>query len=343
MKIAIVCAVPEDVAAIRRALAFGGQHAVAWQAASVDEACMLCAHQLPDLVLLDLFVPDGGGAVGTRRIMAAAPCPILLLASDIGTYASQVFEAMGQGALDAVDMPHPGLGASRVNAAGFLHKLDGIALRIAEPRAAAPAALRVPAPAPVRAAGGLVAIGASAGGPAALRTLLSGLPADFPAALVIVQHLDQRFAPGMAAWLSEFSALPVRMAREDDMPQAGLVLLAATNDHLVLKSPARLGYTSEPADYVYRPSVDVFFRSIISWWKGRAAGVLLSGMGRDGALGLKQLRSQGHYTIAQDLASSAVYGMPKAAVDMDGADETLAVGVIAARLVELVGSDKWRA
>ncbi len=338
MKIGIVSAVPADVAALLRALALTAQHAVAWQADSVDQACQLCKRELPDLVLMDLFVPDGGAAEGTRRIMASTPCAILLLASDVGTYASQVFEAMGQGALDAVDMPHPDTSSPRVNAAAFLYKLDAVARRLAAPRAAPPA----PASA-ARAASGLVAIGASAGGPAALRALLGGLPADFPAALVIVQHLDQRFAPGLVAWLSDYSVLPLRMAREGDLPEAGVVLLAGTNDHLVLKSPARLGYTSEPADCVYRPSVDVFFRSIMSWWKRPAAGVLLSGMGRDGALGLKGLRDQGHHTIAQDQASSAVYGMPKAAVEMGGASETLAVGAIAARLVELAGKDKWRA
>jgi two-component system response regulator WspF len=335
MNIGIVSAIPEDVAAIRRALAYSAQHVVMWQAASVNDACELCARELPELVLMDLFAPECGGAEGTRRIMAATPCAILLLASDIGTYASQVFEAMGQGALDAVDTPHAGPAAPRVNAAAFLHKLDDVSRRMAVPRAAAPAL--------AKAATGLVAIGASAGGPAALRTLLGGMPANFPAALVIIQHLDQRFAPGLVAWLSEFSTLPMRLAREDDVPEAGLVLLAGTNDHLVLKSRTRLGYTSDPVHCVYRPSVDVFFQSIMGLWQGPAAGVLLSGMGRDGALGLKGLRDQGHHTIAQDLASSAVYGMPKAAVEIGGADETLAVGAIAARLVELVRNDRWRA
>jgi two-component system response regulator WspF len=331
MNIGIVSAVAEDVAAIRRALELTAQHAVAWHAASVDDACRMCARELPDVVLLDLHAPDCGGAEATRRIMAQTPCAILLLATNVGAYASQVFEAMGQGALDAVDLPHPGAAAARVNAAAFLHKLDAIAMRVADP--APPRARAI-------AANALVAIGASAGGPAALRVLLGGVPAGFPAAVVIVQHLDQRFAPGLAAWLSDFSALPVRLAREGDLPEAGLVLLAGTNDHLVLKSATRLGYASAPADCIYKPSVDVFFRSIMDSWKGFAAAVLLSGMGRDGALGMKGLRDQGRHTIAQDLASSAVYGMPKAAVDLDGAGETLAVGAIAARLVELVGDNK---
>jgi two-component system, chemotaxis family, response regulator WspF len=181
----------------------------------------------------------------------------------------------------------------------------------------------------------LVAIGASAGGPRALANLLAGIPKDFPAAIVIVQHLDEQFAAGMAAWLSHESLLPVRVAEEGDRIVAGTVLLAATNDHLSLKASNRLGYSAEPIDCVYRPSIDVFFGSICAWWTGRAVGVLLTGMGDDGAKGLKSLRSKGHYTIAQDQATSAVYGMPKAAKALGAAIDILPVERIAARLVDI--------
>src|SRR5204862_528078 len=107
----------------------------------------------------------------------------------------------------------------------------------------------------------LVTIGASAGGPAALSVVLAGLPQNFPAAIVIVQHVDERFAPGMAEWLDQHSALPVRLAKEGDALIPGTVLLAGTGDHLTLKAPNRLGYTPEPRDFAYRPSVDVLFQS----------------------------------------------------------------------------------
>jgi chemotaxis response regulator CheB len=182
----------------------------------------------------------------------------------------------------------------------------------------------------------LVAIGASAGGPAALATLLGGLPKDFPAAIVVIQHVDAHMAQGMADWLTLHSALPVRTAAEGDRPVAGSVLIAATSDHLIFKSPERLGYSPDPREYVYRPSVDAFFQSVGRHWKGEAVAILLTGMGRDGALGLKALRDQGRYTIAQDEQSSAVYGMPKAAAKIDAAVEILPVARIAAKLVTLM-------
>jgi len=184
----------------------------------------------------------------------------------------------------------------------------------------------------------LVAIGSSAGGPPALAILLRGLPRTFPAAIVIVQHIDGRMAAGMAEWLGLQCALPVRVAVEGDQPTGGQVLIAATSDHIVLKSADRLGYTSEPRELVYRPSVDVFFQSVRKRWRASAVGVLLSGMGRDGAVGLKALREHGCHTIAQDEASSAVYGMPKAAAAISAAVDVLPMDRIAERLVAVCGS-----
>jgi chemotaxis response regulator CheB len=184
----------------------------------------------------------------------------------------------------------------------------------------------------------LVAIGSSAGGPPALAVLLRGLPRTFPAAIVIVQHIDGRMAAGMAEWLGHHCALPVRVAAEGDRPTGGQVLIAATSDHLVLKSYDRLGYTSEPRELVYRPSVDVFFQSVRRRWKASVVGVLLSGMGRDGAVGLKELREHGCHTIAQDEATSAVYGMPKAAAAISAAVEVLPMDHIAARLIVVCAS-----
>jgi chemotaxis response regulator CheB len=183
----------------------------------------------------------------------------------------------------------------------------------------------------------LVAIGSSAGGPPALATLLRGLPRTFPAGIVIVQHIDARMAISMAEWLALQCSLPVRVAVEGDRPMAGEVLIAGTSDHLVLKSPHRLGYTDEPRDSVYRPSVDIFFHSVLRFWRPSAVGVLLSGMGRDGATGLKALRDRGCHTIAQDEASSAVYGMPKAAAAISAAVDVLPMDRIADRLIAVCG------
>jgi two-component system response regulator WspF len=184
--------------------------------------------------------------------------------------------------------------------------------------------------------GKLLVIGASAGGPAALVKILSALPADLPAAVVIIQHIDEEFAIGMAEWLGHQSALPVRVALEGDRPEPGTVLLAATQEHLALNSDGALGYTPNPTDYPYRPSVDVFFQSVCKYWRGGGVGVLLTGMGRDGAIGLKALRSNGWHTIAQDRTSSAVYGMPKAAAALNAAVEILAIEKIAPALASIL-------
>jgi two-component system response regulator WspF len=154
----------------------------------------------------------------------------------------------------------------------LLSKIETIARLIAEGQA--PAA---------HGRGALVAMGASAGGPGALAAVLGGLPRDFPAAVVIVQHVDARFAPGLVDWLGHHSAMPVRLAAEGERVVSGQVLVAGTDDHLVFKGADRLGYTPHPQDHAYRPSVDVMFASARRHWAGALAGVLLTGMGSDGA------------------------------------------------------------
>jgi chemotaxis response regulator CheB len=177
-----------------------------------------------------------------------------------------------------------------------------------------------------------VAVGASAGGPSALAVLLKGFRPDFPGALAIVQHVDDRFIGGLADWLAAQSPLPLRVAQEGEALSAGSVLLADGRGHLILRPDGRFGYATEPADHPYRPSIDVFFHSVSAQCRGRAAGVLLTGMGSDGAAGLKALRNKGELTIAQDRATSAVYGMPKAAAAAEAACEILPLDRIAARL-----------
>jgi len=185
---------------------------------------------------------------------------------------------MGHGAIDAVDTPVLGRGDLLEDAGAFLHKIDRIA-KLVGTRRFIPSAEPFSETWIIARRERLVAIGASAGGPAALAAILSALPKDFPAAVVVVQHVDQRFAQGMAEWLSRDSALPVRVAKEGDRPTAGSVLLAATNDHLKFISKERVGYTSEPRELAYRPSVDVFFNSGRRAMAGRSGGSSVDGHG----------------------------------------------------------------
>jgi two-component system, chemotaxis family, response regulator WspF len=338
MKIGIVNDLSLAAEALRRTLASRPEHQVIWIACNGLEAVEFCARHLPDLVLMDLLMPKMDGVEATRRIMTDTPCAILIVTVSVGANAWRTFEAMGYGALDAVDTPTIDRIDPRETAKALLAKIDTIGKLIGDKAAQPSQALRFGKRASIGNGGKLLAIGASAGGPTALAKVLSGLPLDFPAAVVLIQHVDEQFAVGMAEWLSQHSKMPVRIAQEDNNLEAGVVLLAGTNDHLVLKAPGRLGYTANPVDYVYRPSVDVFFDSMSRFWSGDAIGVLLTGMGRDGALGLKALRSKGYHTIAQDQTSSAVYGMPKAAAMLDAAVEILPLDRIAPRLLSLFRS-----
>ncbi|MBT2334379.1 chemotaxis response regulator protein-glutamate methylesterase [Variovorax paradoxus] len=339
MKIAIVNDMPLAVEALRRVLALRPEHHVVWVAEDGARAVQRCAELRPDLILMDLLMPEMDGVEATRRIMSGTPCAILLVTADMGANTAHIFEAMGHGALDVVDAPAIGSGDPRAGAAPVLAKIEIIAKLIGGDRGRSDTGgARFAAASGGNPPESLVAIGASAGGPAALATLLRGLPADFPAAVVIVQHVDEQFAAGMAQWLAQHSALPVELAREGDRPTPGRVLLAATNDHLRLVARERLAYTRAPQSYVYRPSVDVFFHSACALWRGEVVGVLLTGMGRDGAHGLKALRDKGHHTIAQDQASSAVYGMPRAAVALDAAVDILPIEAIAAQLCNVLST-----
>jgi two-component system response regulator WspF len=261
--------------------------------------------------------------------MAQGPCSILLVTSSVSGNFNLVYRAMGCGGLDAVNTPTFGPDRTIRDGEGILARLAKLAQARQAPAAMPPLAAGAGAALPLDGALPLViAMGASTGGPEALAQILKSLPAHFPAAVVAVQHIAADFAPGLARWLEGQGRLPVRPARDGDELRPGEVLLAASDDHLVLRADRRLAYTADPADYPYRPSVDVFFHSLASAWPRPGVAVLLTGMGSDGALGLLRLRGLGWHTIAQDQASCVVYGMPKAAADRRAACQVLPLAQI---------------
>lgn len=333
MRIAIVNDMPMAVEALRRALAFEPAHQVIWVASNGEEAVRQCAENTPDLILMDLILPVMDGVEATRRIMAQSPCAIVIVTVDREQNVHRVFEAMGFGALDVVDTPALGAGNAKEAAAPLLRKILNIGWLMGQTDKRVQTVTALPREPGKRK--GLVAIGSSAGGPAALELLLKGLPSSFDTSIVLVQHVDQVFAAGMAEWLSSSCGLKVRLARDGEAPQPGTVLLAGTNHHIRLLKNGTLTYTAEPVNEIYRPSIDVFFESVARYWEGDAVGVLLTGMGRDGAQGLKLMRQQGFLTIAQDQQSSSVYGMPKAAAAIDAAVEIRPLNKIAPRLLEI--------
>jgi two-component system, chemotaxis family, response regulator WspF len=335
MRIAIVNDMTMAVEALRRVIAAMPGYQLAWIARNGDEAVKSCAQDTPNLILMDLVMPVMDGVEATRRIMARTPCAILIVTATVEGNAPRVLEALGAGALDAVQTP-----ALAAGAAGELKlKIASIGRLVSDNENSKHHVRLMRDKQPILPPSvPLVAMGASAGGPNALAAILNTLPSDFSAAIVIVQHIDADFAPSMASWLAGQSALAVRTACEGDRPQPGTVLVAASKDHMVFLDSYTLGYTAEPRDGFYRPSVDVFFESVARHWRGAIVGVLLSGMGRDGARGLKTLREVGALTIAQDSETSVVYGMPKAAAELGAAVEILPVQLIASRLMKSLKS-----
>jgi len=182
----------------------------------------------------------------------------------------------------------------------------------------------------------LIAVGGSTGAPTVLSAILKKLPKDFPAAILIAQHLDEVYAKGLVDVLDRICQLPVTGAVEGDVIKAGSIVVSQSNDHLIVDKMGRLRYSSEPIDQRYRPSVDELFASLAINWRPPLAAVLLSGMGADGAKGLLALRRLGHYTITQEQSSCAVYGMPKAAVGLNAAVAVLAPEDMAGSLIEWV-------
>jgi two-component system response regulator WspF len=179
----------------------------------------------------------------------------------------------------------------------------------------------------------MIALGSSAGGPNALAVVLRGLAANLNAAVVIVQHLDKEFAPGLAEWLKDQAGLKISLVREGMKPASGGVFITNTNDHLIIGADLAFHYTPNPVDYVFRPSVDEFFFSLSRHWPYPGVACLLTGMGRDGAQGLLALRKAGWRTIAQDEKTSVVYGMPRAAVELGAAVESLPLDLIPAAIL----------
>ncbi len=323
--------------ALRRVVVSVPGYIVAWLATDGAEAILKADRDAPDLILMDLIMPGVDGVEATRRIMAESPCPILVVTATVSGNFGKVYEAMGLGALDAVDTPSLGPQGDVRGGDALLAKVAKIAkLGVrGECRSAAPssdaAARRWPAIAPSRgdrlvdggaecADGGDLGFSQDVGrdgcfDPAHRRRIRAGAG---------TLALGAKRTHGSTSPSLECAARP------------GQIVLAATDDHLVIEPGLAFRYISEPRALCFRPSVDVFFNSVANHWPGPGVGVLLTGMFRDGAAGLLALRHAGWHTIAQDKATSVVWGMPGAAVEIGAAAQVLPLAAIGPAVVDRV-------
>lgn len=319
---------------LREIVASDTRFEVCWYAEDGVEAIARCAGDPPDIVLMDLLMPKLDGVGATRAIMAATPCPILVVTATVQGNLALVYEAMGLGALDAVMTPTRGNPSSAREAQNLLRKMHAV-LALARGMAAGASREQLPEARATAAVPQILAIGSSTGGPAAVETILRALPGDFPAAILVAQHIDKEFVQGFVDWLRSRIRLGVRLARQGEPVQAAQVFVANSHAHMVLGPGGHLGYVDGPPGALYRPSVDVLFDSVSRNAPSGSTGVLLTGIGRDGASGLLAMRRAGLRTIAQDRDSCVVYGMPAAAAEIGAAEQILPVDRIAAQLLSL--------
>jgi two-component system chemotaxis response regulator CheB len=293
----------------------------------------------PDLVTMDIMMPVLDGLTAIQQIMAFHPTPILVVTSS--SEAEVAYKAISNGALEVMQKPEMSAGPAEWE--GFARRVRLLAQVkvITHVRGRGTTSTQIlpfmgPAAAQVGSQGRILAIGASTGGPAALAKLLGGLPPDLTVGVVVVQHIAEGFVPGLVNWLKSVTMLTVRAGEDGDSIQPGTVYIAPTGTHMETGNNGRLMLVHSPPVDSQRPAVDVLFESVQQQYRRRAIAVLLTGMGRDGARGLKAIREAGGRTIAQDEGTCVVFGMPKAAIELGAAEQVLPLADIPAAVVKLL-------
>lgn len=334
----------EDSVTVRRrlceVLAADAELEVIGEAEDGKRAIQLCQTLRPNIVTLDMMLPVMSGLAATEYIMAHCPTPILIVSSSTNRgELFKTYEALAAGAVDVLEKPQgdepDGEWERRFTATV---KLVSRIRVVTHPRArlgafgrahSASQSLPRSVQSIPRSGYQLIAIGASTGGPGAILEILRALPLAFPLPLLLVLHISEPFGVAFAEWLDGQTGLRVSYAQDGDVvsAMAGRVTMAPPEVHLVARN-GRLHLTRDPERHSCRPSVDVLFESIASEYGSAAAACLLTGMGRDGAVGLLAVRRAGGFTIAQDEATSVVYGMPREAVLLGAAERVLPLGEI---------------
>ena len=317
---------------------------VVGEATNGRQAVALARELRPDLITMDLEMPLMNGMAAIEEIMCDKAVPILVVSSVAD--AQNALEAIRRGALEVVGKPD----YTAAEAADFVAKvrlLAGVsvitrmrprpvatALRT-EPPAVSPEMSRPPEKEGATSYRHVFAIAASTGGPQALAQILPALPADFPCPVLVAQHISDGFAGGMAEWLDGLCRLPVRLAAEGDLLRAGVIYISPSERHLGVTPTRRATLVERGPRDIYRPSCDVMLDSVAEVFGRQAIGIILTGMGSDGAKGIARIREAGGMTLGQDEASSVIYGMNRVAIEAGGVRRVLPVAEIAGEMRRL--------
>ncbi|HEY2461647.1 MAG TPA: chemotaxis-specific protein-glutamate methyltransferase CheB [Candidatus Acidoferrum sp.] len=325
---------------------------VAGEAEDGKQAIEMCRSLRPDVITLDMMLPIMSGVAVTEYLMAYCPTPILVVSASTNRgELYKTYDALAAGAVDVFEKPN-GKDADGIWERGLISSVKTVSrIRVITHIRGRIGRLGQPAVNSSISESGngaatktLIAIGGSTGGPAAIAEILRALPADFAIPILLVIHIGEPFGASFADWLDGLSTLRVRYARDGELlpafGQSGIVM-APPGQHLIVQR-GKLRVTRSPERNSCRPSVDVLFESLATELGQQTIACLLTGMGRDGAAGLLSLRHAGALTIAQDEASSVVFGMPKEAIQMGAADRVLALNQIAPALAAATRENQMR-
>jgi two-component system chemotaxis response regulator CheB len=336
---------------LKRMLSTSPDLEIVGTAATGQKALALIPQVQPRVICTDLQMPGMDGLEFIRQVMRCYPCPILVLSAAIDREnTQQIFNVLQAGAIDILPKPMSGVthdsDALKQELITKIKVLSGVKVftfrqhlktnnlpdRVPE----IPNANAGFSASPSRRFK-VVGIGASTGGPQALQKILTQLPPDFPVPIICVQHISTGFLAGLVSWLSAECQLPIKIARSGESPLPGTVYFAPENHQLRLYKSGKFTISSQLDFSGYQPSVTVTFQSIAQFYSSGAIGILLTGMGKDGGVGMQAIKQAGGLTIAQDEASSIIFGMPKEAIRLGAVDRVLSLDSIPVILQHQIG------
>ena len=305
------------------------------------EAVAMARNLRPDVITMDILMPKMDGVKATRLIMREAPTRIIVVTASADRVESRpAFEAIKEGALTVLEKPrgygHHDYDLIKANLIKTVKVMSTVKVVTRWGRRSRPTLTSAGFSAEPR----IIAIGASTGGPAALSLVLKAFPRLLPVPVVIVQHMTAGFGSAFAGWLGQECALPIKIAEAGELIKPGVVYIAPDDLHLGVSAGGHVELTTSYAKKTYhRPSINYFFETVARNYQGHSIGVLLTGMGEDGATGLQDIKEAGGKTCCQDEATSIVFGMPKAAITLGAADIVLPIDKIGPALVDTVSAE----